>query len=155
MTYWNERRNPMSVLPPDDPVIGRLDKIAGLLETSITSADSIADRVEAAVAREREDRQTAAKAAADRTDKQIKWTRILVAAVLLLGVVGVGVGRRYTESRTLSCSARTAARGDVRAAILAAVDETALYAEVDAAGRVELTERVAERVRTEYPDPDC
>lgn len=81
--------------------------------------------------------------------------RLLRAAVVMLFIVGALWIVDLRRDGQQSCSTRTASRVEIRAAVVAVVDEVARFAEVTGDGRDDLLDRAALRLREELPPPDC
>ncbi len=94
--------------------------------------------------------------------ERARWRRLvrserawrLAAAVLLVGSAMLSARNAYDLSRQ-GCESRAQGREDVRAAIVAGVDEVASYAELDPPNRELVTRRVEHRVYSELPPPGC
>lgn len=71
-------------------------------------------------------------------------------------VVGLGAGAKaYVDQRAISCESRAQSRTETRAAIVAAVDEVARFADLDEVERRSVSRQVSARVATELPPPEC
>lgn len=55
----------------------------------------------------------------------------------------------------VSCSSRTRSRTEIRATVVAIVDEVARFANVTGTERATLLDRAEQRAREELPPPDC
>lgn len=108
-----------------------------LLATLTASIDSLHD----AVAGERIGRRS---------------NRVVGAVGIVLAVLVLGLGgKAYVDQSAITCETRTESREETRAAIAAAVDEVAAYADLTDADRERVAGRVAVRVARALPPPAC
>ena len=85
-------------------------------------------------------------------ERSRRWLR---AAVVLLVVVGSLWIYDLRRDAQLSCSTRTRSRTEIRATVVAIVDEVARYVELAASERATLLDRAEQRAIEELPPPDC
>lgn len=106
------------------------------------------------------EREQAQRAESERRERaslqrERRATRVMRAAVAItLLVVALWVNDLWRAER-LDCTTRARSRTEIRAAIAAATDQLAIYADLSTPERHAVNQQIAAAVRDELPEPDC